>query len=392
MLKSGNQLQDGYLERGKKMLFFFKYLDSFLKLLFNKNRSFPEEIRKILIIKPDHMGDLLLLTAVFPLITNRFPNAKIGIITNESSRFIIEHNPYIHIRYIVNHHRLNRNKIPEIKKLISYIISSVKTIYDLRKQKYNLCLIMRAYPYNLISLARAGNCEFIIGHATGGWGPMLDLAVTWQKGKHEIEHFLEVLAPLGIKTDVKKMHSEVYFPENIKISVEKTWNGFFKNEKVAIIHPGTGDLNRSLNVAQWKQIIKLLEEIGYKIGITGTKGEKLLAESIMSAKSFNLCGLFSIYELAHAFKKATLIVTVETFAAHLGAWSGTKTIAFYSGINDFQQWQPLGENVVLLKRNCIESPCCDGCSEKNCMDFEIEKLKNSGVFSDSTINLGVTLY
>jgi ADP-heptose:LPS heptosyltransferase len=247
---------------------------------------------------------------------------------------------------------------------------------------------MRAYGNNLISFAKFVKCRYIIGHRTGGLGALLDEVVQWKEGVHEVEHFLEVLRPLGISAAIKDLHYELYPSRLTMEKVSILWNKLFtKGEHVAIVHPGAGDPKRTLSVEQWESCINFLENKGYHVTITGISEENMLAQEIASPTCTVLCGMLNVMELACFFRMASLVVTVETLAAHLGGWSGARTIAFYGGVNDTRQWKPLGENVVVVDRFCDKAPCFNGCKEKKCMDFELSKKDLSDKIPDLQKNI-----
>lgn len=365
------QLNKGYLYQNKIKLFFIIILDHILSIFPKKNREFPDQIHKILIIKPDHLGDMLNLTSVFPLIGKKFPGIPVDIVANKWSISILENNPYVRNKYCVNHWRMNREKNILFMKIIEYITTFFQTLQKIKKESYDLCLVMRAYGNNLIGLAKLGNCRYIIGHKTGGFGHWLDDTADWKPGLHEVQHFLEVLSKAGINSDLKDLHQEIYPSKDSVTFVDKIQNEYFSlSDKIAVVHPGAGDIRKSLSVENWKFIVECIEKLGYRTAITGIKAEKGLCVSISSGYSINLCGKFNIPELAQFYRKASLIITVDTLSAHLGGWSGVKTIVFYSGINDSKQWRPLGGNIKIIEKNCIKIPCFKGCKNNECMDYD----------------------
>ncbi len=371
------QLNSGYLNQNKLKIILLQIIDFLLYIFPKQKRPFPMKINKILLIKPDHLGDMLLLTSVLPLIKKRFPGAVIDIAANKWNASIIENNPYIRKVYLVNSFKMNRDNYNFIMKILRFMNSYFKTMFELRREKYDICLIMRSYGGNLISLARLGGCLYIIGHKTGGLGALLDLAVEWEPGIHETGHFLEVLKPLGITSETKELIYEIYPALKSVEKIDRFMKDNFRtDEKIAFIHPGAGDMRKSLTLENWKSIIALIEKKGFSIVITGSTGEKDIAQKIAPSGAKIFCGIFTIQELALFFKKAALLVTVDSLSAHLAVWSGTKTAVFFSGINNKKQWEPLGietprNNVILIDRECKKAPCFKGCGRMECLEADL---------------------
>jgi ADP-heptose:LPS heptosyltransferase len=365
------QLNKGYLYQNKTAVTLVKIMDKLLSMLPRKRRVLPFNITKILIIKPDHLGDMLMFSSVLPVIRSAFPSAQLDVAGNKWNRAILENNPYVSTFYPVNHYKMNREKSPVFFKIIEYFKTYFRALHQIKKEKYDLCLIMRAYGVNLIHLAKLGKCRYIIGHKTGGFGPLLDRIVAWVPGKHETGHYLEVLEPFGIQAKPEKLAYELYPSVEAKAGIKALCLEYGLNKnKTAVVHPGAGDLRRSLPESEWKKVIAILEKKNYRVVITGTSGERPLAEAIASERTKIICGGLSIHELALVFRESRVVITVDTLAAHLGGWSGTRTIVFYCGINDMCQWRALGKNVLIVSKECPDTPCYQGCSEMNCMKID----------------------
>jgi len=358
-----------------KILLFI--IDNFLALIIRKKkRLIPENIKKILIIKPDHLGDMLLFSCVLPLIKEKFPEAKIDIICGSWTLPILENNPFINKKLIVDHPFANRKKISKLKKISVYYKTLISLILSIRKEKYDLGLFMRSRRGNLAFLSLFGKIRFTIGHGTAGFGPAFNLQIPWKSGIHEIEHFLEILKPLGIKATVHSLTYHIYpskrSEEKIKHILKEKVKG---KKKIAIVHPGSGNIMKTLFIDQWKKIVSILESKKYQVILTGSLSEIVFTSSISSQNSINLTGLLNIHELALIYKKASLIITVDSLSSHLAGWSETKAIVYFSGLVDKNQWEPLGKNIKNLYIPVECAPCESGCKERKCMNFNIEELE-----------------
>ena len=246
------QINKGYLYQNKKVLFCLRILDPLLYLLPKRKRPLPREIKKIALIKPDNIGDMLLLTSIVPLIHDKYPQAVIDIVGNKWNLSILENNPHVRNRYVVNHYTHNRDKISKLGKKWLFLKSYFTAIQKMKNQEYDLCLVMRAFGNNLISFTKFMKCHYTIGHGTGGLGALLDEVVQWKEGVHEAEHFLEVLRPLGISAALKDLRYELYPSHLTMKKIDGIWNKLFtRGERVAIVHPGSGNPQKTLSDDQW---------------------------------------------------------------------------------------------------------------------------------------------
>lgn len=370
-----------YLSKKFYIRLFLFLIDSFLKPIFYFfiNRKFPEKVKKILIIKPDHLGDILLTTSILKPLKEKFPESTIDIVCGEWALPILENNPYIRHKIIINVPFANRKNISKFKKKLEFYRTLFSSLKIIRKEKYDLGLFMRSRRGNLVSLALFGKINYTVGHGTAGFGFLFSKEVEWKNKVHEIEHYLEVLKHLGIEKKLEDLSPELFPLENHKIMAKEYFNSLKLKTKMTIVHPGSGNILKTLSIDRWKKIINILIEKGYEVVITGSKTEEKLAKDISSGfeNVRILTGKFDILSLYEFFKFASLIITVDSLSAHLAGMTDVKTYVFYSGLGDVNQWRAIGQNIVILKNECPLSPCEGKCPYNyRCMDFEVEKIKN----------------
>lgn len=351
---TGNQgkvavLHDGYRFKNRKIIFLCKVADRLLALLPKKKRALPEHVRNVLVIKPDHLGDMLTLTSVLPLLRKRFQDARIDVLCHELSLSILSNNPAIDRCVPFIHFLYDRRKFSLFGKICRFLAGLLPLMQRLRRERYDLCLNFRESGGDMILLARMCGCRYMVGHGTGGFGPLLDQVVQWREGRHEVEHYLEVLRPLGIEASLENLGYELYptreDEERIDSVIEK--HGL---AKFIVIHPGSGDVRKLVKAGSWAGII-VGTEADTRIVFTGTKDEcSLYAEvaGLVQRETVNLMGAFSIGQLYLFYRKAQKVYTVDSLSAHLAAMTGTRTTVFWSNLVDVSQWRPLGKNVEIV--------------------------------------------
>ena len=337
-----------YLYKNKKVLFVLKLIDFIIDLLPIKKRKIPPKIDKILLIKPDHLGDVVLLTSILPLIKKKYPNVKVDIIVGSWSRVILKNNPYIDKIYEVDHFRLDRSSKSFFIKFKKFLKDFFDVLNSIRKEKYDICINFRSYGDNLIILQLLSKSKCNIAFGSAGFGGLLDCEMDYKKGKYEVEYFLELLSQIDIKAIKENLKSFIYTSDEDKHYVQEVLNqNNLENKEFVIIHPGSGDKNRLKDTSFWKRLINKTDK---KIVFCGIKDEIYLIENLIGENSINLMGVFSISQLVEFYKYAKMIYTVESLAGHLASMTDVPTISFYSDFTDTNRWSPIGKNV----RVCID--------------------------------------
>ena len=339
-----------YIMDDKKDILLVTLLDFFLSFINRKKKHISiDEVRNILIIKPCHMGDVLMLTSIFPLLRKRFPEANIDIVIGEWSTALLKNNPYIRNRFIVNQFlaNMNRKQKLQISKLTEFVMTYIKSLIAVRKNNYDLCLNMRKYKGNLMTFLWLSKSKFKIGYGTSGFGPFLDIEIKWVPGLHEVEYFLACLEPLGIKSSLSVLSYQLFYEQIDDEYVNEIIKEYYLDNYI-VIHPCSGDTSRMQPSKTWAKIIESLDD--GQIVICGTKDEINVFHEIKRLcrrDVFNLMGKFTVQQLYLFYKKAKIIYSVESLSSHIAAMTGNKVISFYK--NDPIQWGPIGKNVEVVK-------------------------------------------
>jgi len=206
---------------------------------------------------------------------------------------------------------------------------------------------------------------------------LLSNEVKWEKGKHELEHYLELLKPIGIEKAIIDLKPQLFTKEEDIAKAKEFYNSLNTTSKIAILHPGSGNMVKTISIDRWQKVLEILISNGYYVVITGSKSEENFAKRI-ATKEKNLTiatGVFDIKSLFEFFKLADLIITVDSLSAHLAAMTEVKTLVFYSGVSDINQWRAVGSNITNFKIYCPDSPCEMKCRYNYaCMKFDVEEI------------------
>jgi heptosyltransferase-3 len=351
-----------YVFRKNLHFIIFCLLDSILKLLPFKKRRFPSEIKKILIVKPDHYGDILLFTAVLPLIKSAYPQANIDMVCGSWATAILGNNPNINKIYYVDHFFLNRTSITKHQKFKKFVSTYFSSLRKIRLEHYDVCLLGRASGLpNMGIFAYFSKSKCIIGHDAIGLGDLCDIVVKYEFNSHEVEHFLELLKPLGIESvNYQNLHSELFYDGKDSSYVDNLiMESHLISHNFIIIHPGAGLKERLLSIDLW---IKLVDRLEDDIVICGMDLEKeycFLLDKHFSGKKkiVDFTKKLSIAQLYLLFAKAKRAFTLDSLSAHIAAMTSTKTTIFYlyeysknpeKKLQQIQRAKPLGGSVQLI--------------------------------------------
>ena len=115
-----NRLRCGYLYQKKIIVFFLYLIDLFLKAIPRPRREIPQDPKRVLLVKPDHLGDFLLMSSILPLLRERYPDTSFDLLTGPWNKELARDTYFFENIYTLNHPMHNRQKEPFIKKLVHY--------------------------------------------------------------------------------------------------------------------------------------------------------------------------------------------------------------------------------------------------------------------------------
>ncbi len=151
-------------------------------------------------------------------------------------------------------------------------------------------------------------------------------------GTHVIDHYLELLAPLGIK------HPEVRFALPERLAEARMIDGFLRSQNLlrrhfAVLNPGAGWPSKIWPAERYGEVAARLKATHglASVAVWGGADERPLAEAIVSAS--HGCAVLapptSVMELAALCRRAALFVGSDTGPMHLAVAVGTPTISLH---------------------------------------------------------------
>jgi len=354
---------------------------SLIQWLFYTKRL-PKEFtpKRILVVKLDHIGDVLLATPVFSNLRLAYPHVELHALTGTWSRVILENHPDVDKVLTYNSPSFCRSGQP------TSIKETFQLYRQLRTQKYDLLIELRG-DFRIACFSLLDVTPKRINRAS--------LQITNRLGSqrfsstHETIRNLDVLELAGIPTPIHKTTFAVS-------KEDENWASDFifaqeMNSKIALIgiHPGSPiPLKRWIperyaELGDW-----LIKQKHAQVVFVGVKDEIPIIEKIqnlMEEESTNIAGKTTIPQLASMLKKCKLFVGNDSGPMHLAAAVGSPTIGLY-GPGDPTRFGPVGDKCKTIRKKLDCPPCSDntcrfgeeGCMSKIQVADVIQLIEESG--------------
>lgn len=356
-------------------------------------RAPPTPPRRILLLKPDHLGDVLLCTPALRLLRQQHPSAHITLLVGPWSSVIVERNPDIDCLLTLPFPGFERTTATDDSRPLSRLLARLRPYglllrfaLLLRPARYDTALLLRDDHWWGAALALLAGIPRRVGYATPETGPLLNHALPWNPTDHVTVQGLRLVAALAAPKvgDDTAPNSDVFFTRNKETfplsfaaaPADHAWAAEWlrqhvpPGERLIILHPGTGGAAKLWLPERWASVgAALLREPGTRLLLTGGPGEIALVEEIAArigqqraqpnaSPVLMLAGQTSVGQLAALLARAALVLGVDSGPLHLAVSQGTPTIHLF-GPGNAARFGPWGTPTrhVVVQAGLWCSPC-----------------------------------
>ncbi|MFH0913645.1 MAG: lipopolysaccharide heptosyltransferase II [Candidatus Omnitrophota bacterium] len=315
--------------------------------------------KRILIIRNDRIGDVILTTPVIRALRDVYPNAYIAMMVSPYAKDIIDGNPYLDKVIIYD---------KDAKHKSWY--RSFRFTLRLRKKRFDLAIIL--HPTNRMHLVTfLAGISRRVGYARKLGFLLTDrIKHTKQLGeKHEREYNLDLIRYLGIEPKDKGLFMPIKLTSEKLVEELFLQEGIKNTDKLLAIHPGASCPSKIWPNRRFAETVdKLIEKYGFKVlVIAGPKDIKIAKEVTENIRQhvINLAGKTSVSQLASILKRCQLFISNDSGPVHIASAVGVPVISIFGrnqkGLSPLR-WGPVGKKDKILHK---EAGCVE-CLAHNC--------------------------
>lgn len=325
---------------------------------------------EVLLIRPDHLGDVLLLTPALHALRTAMPRARLTLLIGPWSQQAVQGNPDVDAVEVCVFPGFER-------KARASVTGPYTLLFDTARQlrgRFDTAVVLRYDHWWGAWLAAAAGIARRVGYDWPETAPFLTERIAYLSGRHEARqnaHLLEALAP-AIESRLGPAHYSVR-EEDVAWARELLDHD---GRKWVAIHAGAGAMVKQWPVEHWAAVAEALWEArGVGIVLTGGPSEAELTQGVaarLAGPTIDLAGRTSLGQLAALFGECALALGSDSGPLHLAVAAGAKTITLYGPVpaTKFGPWGDPERNIVL------ESPfACAPCDR---LDWPLDVLPLHG--------------
>jgi len=321
----------------------------------------PGNPQRILLIRPDHIGDMLLAIPAIRALKSSRPRMEIHVLAGPWAAGVLTHVQDVDVVLTIEFPGFHRGE--DKQSLTAPYQQLIRVSRQLRQIGYGAAIVLRPDHWWGAMLAHAAGIRQRIGYDLPDVVSFLTHAVPHQH-EHVIRQNLRLVERWTgpIADEDVPYHYDVLHEDSRYVSEYLTDFGLAAQHRLLCIHPGSGAWAKQWENSRWAQVADVLhEQLDLTILYTGTSSEHSLIKSIqnrMRHKAFNVAGDFSLSQLAALYKRSAAVIGVDSGPLHLAAAVHTPTVTLFGPADpvEFAPWGDRNQHVVLASTIACQ-PC-----------------------------------
>jgi lipopolysaccharide heptosyltransferase II len=330
---------------------------------------------RILVVRPDRLGDVILSTPVFVAIKRHYPRAHLSVLVRENVAPLLRGLAAVDEVIVYDPDRKHRG----LKGLL--LLGA-----QLRKREFRIGVVLQS-SWRIALALFLGRVRYRVGPLS-----KLHSFVFYNRGvrqhrslveMHEADYNLQLLRRLGIRIPSRRLATQVNLPaEEVRRAqawlVERGWD---PKQTLVVVHPGMGGSALNWPEAHYIELIRALLREGRKVLLSAGPAESELAARVRAACPEGLITYVNtqgdpVTFLGALYAQAQLVVAPSTGPLHLAVAVETPVVTFYPPIRvqSALRWGPYlpdesRAGVLVPENYCGEDFTCRGslCHYYPCM-------------------------
>ncbi|TWB13014.1 ADP-heptose:LPS heptosyltransferase [Nitrospirillum bahiense] len=315
------------------------------------------EVRRMLLLRMDHVGDFVLTLPAFRQLRNAFPKASIEVVVGTWNRDLAVQSGLFDVVHVFNLYAARSGD----GRALGSDAAAGELSNLFHGQSYDLAVDFRA----------DGDTRFLLkhiaattraGYSQGVSFPWLDVSVEWEGNLPQWRKSAN--GAVQMRRLVSAL--ELAFPEAETTSPSFWGDGQPKSfagdeRRLIVLHPFAGNDIKMWPAAHWAGLVSMMVAAGFTVEIVGTPAEKAayatMVDDLVAVGATDRIGQFTLPELVTYIGGADCFVGSDSGPKHIAASTGIPTVAVQSGFVDPVTWSPFNALGVSVVKRVSCAPC-----------------------------------
>jgi len=344
--------------------------------------------KRILVIRLDLIGDLVLSLTVVHTLKRTYPGAEIDLLAIPASAKVATYDP--HLSQIITYDPNIWRRPQALLQLKNW--RELRTlIRRLHARHYDLAVSI--YANWAAVLAVLSGAKRRVGYGPEGFpGFMTDpvpggIPGRWRHyapldNKHEVDYCLQLAQAAGVTLTPADRIPRLYVDEQTRQQIEQ-WihqEGVQPDQRLIVCHINSNNgQSKRWPLPFWAMLIdRLIRREGAAVVLTGAPGDLPQIDKVIShmqEQALNLAGRTSLTQLIALLQRADLLISGDSGPLHMGVACGTPIVGIYGPTNP-ALGGPVDPHATVLQSGIWCSPCYNAQAPADCPFYTTQCMKN----------------
>ncbi len=318
-----------------------------------------QNLTRILVVRLDNIGDVIMLSPALRALRRAFPRARITLMVSRAGAVAAGLLPEVDEVFV--HHALWQDARGEMPLKPA---REQELIEEIRRREFGAAFLFTSFSQSPfppayvcylagIPLRVAQSREFGGGVLTHWVRPLPDSA-------HQADRNLHLLKEVGIPVGGPGATAlRVFISQGAQAAVDGLLREHNLHAGFVVLAPGATCSARRYPLARYVDVAARLQKTGHRVVVAGGPGDQAAGDTIVAAVPgvVSLCGQTSLAELAALLHRARLLIANDSGPMHIADAVSCPMVIVYSGTELEEQWRPRSAPARLLRRPTACSPC-----------------------------------
>lgn len=325
----------------------------------------PPGVARVLVLQPDHLGDILLAAPALALLRAGLPRSSFTYLVGPWSADAARHGPLSDDVRTIAFPGFTRS--PQ-RNLLHPYLTLRRVAQRLRTERFDAAVIVRHDHWWGALLAAAAGIPVRIGFSTADTLPLLSHSVPLDPTQHVAGRVMSLVGAvvgwLGGKLPTTAPGDPAFRPRDADhLAAERILVGTGTGgQPRALVHPGAGMPLKSWPAERWGALADGLAARGVAVVLSGGPGEDELLRQVqrqMAAPPAALVQHQPLGTLAAVLHRCHVAIGPDNGPLHLAAAVGIPTVRLYgpAAASVYGPWPPAADQQVLQAEELACTPC-----------------------------------
>ncbi|HET8625806.1 MAG TPA: glycosyltransferase family 9 protein [Thermomicrobiales bacterium] len=303
--------------------------------------------RRVLAVRLDNLGDVLLMTPAFRAIKESLPGATLSLLASPVGAQAGRLNPDVDEVLVCE-----APWIDPWQQLPHDSARERRLIERLRARRFDAAVIFTSFrqsPLPAAYLCYLADIPLRLAASIDGSGSLLTTRHKHpERPMHEVERALDLVGAIGFGASADDLVLRVPDAARAALAARLGERGIAGRRPLIAVHPGCSMPARTYPWEQYAAVVdRLVADLGATVALTGVADEAALIDRIYDRlrpetrrATHRLAGALPFAEFCALVEAADLTVTNNTGPMHVAAAVKTPVVALFALTNPPEQWRP----------------------------------------------------